>query len=145
MDFRVLGPLEVGGDGGTLDLGGVKQRSVLALLLLHANEVVSTDRLIDELWGGAQPATAAKSLQGHGSTPREQIGEGNFVTRAPGYVLRVDPSELDLAPFEQLVGRGEPGRSRHADGVRAQGLRPGGLASPETRTSLGWSLTGATR
>ena len=51
MDFRLLGPLEVAGDEGSLTLGGIKQRSLLAMLLLHANEVVSTDRLIDELWG----------------------------------------------------------------------------------------------
>jgi len=53
MDFRLLGPLEVAGDDGSLTLGGIKQRSLLAMLLLHANQVVSTDRLIDALWGAS--------------------------------------------------------------------------------------------
>jgi DNA-binding SARP family transcriptional activator len=63
MDFRLLGPLEVAGDEGPLALGGIKQRSLLAMLLLHANQVVSTDRLIDALWGAAPPFTCGKSIQ----------------------------------------------------------------------------------
>ena len=59
MDFRVLGPLEVGGDGGPVEHGGVKQRSLLAMLLLHAGEVVSTDRLVDALWGARPVARSA--------------------------------------------------------------------------------------
>ena len=110
MDFRVLGPLEVGGDGGTLELGGLKQRSVLAALLLHANEVVSTDRLIDALWGGSPPLRAGKTIQVYVSRLRKVFAEERLVTRAPGYVLYVDRGELDLARFEQLVGeaRGTP-------------------------------------
>jgi DNA-binding SARP family transcriptional activator len=88
----------------SLDLGGVKQRSLLALLLLHANQVVSTDRLIDEVWGAAPPATAAKSVQVMVSRLRKKLGNGRLATHAPGYVLRVDPMELDLARFERLVG-----------------------------------------
>jgi DNA-binding SARP family transcriptional activator len=103
MEFRLLGPLEVADRDRSLALGGVKQRSLLAVLLLHANEVVSTDRLIDELWGGEPPATAAKSVQVYVSKLRKEIGEGRLVTRAPGYVLRLDASERDLARFEQLV------------------------------------------
>ena len=63
MEFRVLGPLEVVDEGQPLPLGGVKQRSLLAVLLQHANQVVSTDHLLQELWGEAPPATAAKSIQ----------------------------------------------------------------------------------
>ena len=103
MDFRVLGPFEVAGDEGTLTLGGTKQRSVLAVLLLHANQVVSTDRLIDALWGGSPPFTSAKTIQVYVSRLRKAIGDDRLVTRAPGYVLYVDPTELDLARFEQLV------------------------------------------
>ena len=103
MDFRVLGPFEVAEDEGTLALGGTKQRSVLAVLLLHANQVVSTDRLIDALWGGSPPVTAAKTIQVYVSRLRKAIGDDRLVTRAPGYVLYVDPTELDLARFEQLV------------------------------------------
>ena len=70
---------------------------------MHPNEVVSTDRLIDALWAESVPATVAKSIQVYVSRLRKQLGDGLLVTRAPGYVLRVDPSELDIARFEQLV------------------------------------------
>lgn len=77
MDFRLLGPLEVAEDGRLLALGGVKQRSLLALLLLHAGQVVSTDRLTAELWGDAPPATAAKSIQVYVSRLRRALGPGS--------------------------------------------------------------------
>jgi DNA-binding SARP family transcriptional activator len=103
MDFRILGPLEVSEHDHPLALGGIKQRSVLAILLLHANQVVSTDRLIDELWGAAPPATSAKSIQVYVSKLRRQLGDRRVATRPPGYLLHVDPSEFDLARFEQLM------------------------------------------
>jgi DNA-binding SARP family transcriptional activator len=87
----------------SLELGGAKQRSLLAILLLHANQVVSTDRLIDELWGAEPPATAAKGIQVIVSKLRKKLGGGRLATQARGYVLRVDPTELDLARFERLV------------------------------------------
>ena len=103
MDFRLLGPLEVAEHDRLLALGGRKQRCLLAVLLLHANDVVSTERLIDELWGESPPATVAKSVQVYVSRLRKQLGDGRLLTRTPGYVLRVDPSELDVARFERLV------------------------------------------
>jgi DNA-binding SARP family transcriptional activator len=103
MDFRVLGPLEVAGDTGPLVLGGTKQRSLLAMLLLHANQVVSTDQLIDALWGASPPATCGKSIQVYVSRLRKELGGERLATRPPGYVLHVEPSELDLARFEQLA------------------------------------------
>ena len=90
--------------GRSLELGGAKERSLLAILLLHANQVVSTDRLIDELWGAEPPATGAKSVQVMVSRLRKKLGDGQIATHPPGYVLRVDPAELDLAHFERLVG-----------------------------------------
>ena len=104
MEFRLLGPLEVIEQDRLLALGGGRQRSLFAALLLHANEVVSTDRLIDALWDQAPPLTAAKSIQVYVSKLRKELGEGRLVTRAPGYVLKVDRSELDLGRFEQLLG-----------------------------------------
>ena len=86
-----------------LVLGGRKQRSLLAVLLLHANDVVSTERLIDEPWGESPPATVTKSVQVYVSRLRKQLGEGRLLTRTPGYVLRVDASELDVTCFERLV------------------------------------------
>ena len=103
MEFRLLGPFEVVDHDRLLELGGRKQRSLLAILVLHANEVVSTDRLIDELWAQSPPRTAAKSIQLYVWGLRKALGQGRIVTRAPGYMLRVEPSELDLARFEQLL------------------------------------------
>ena len=87
-----------------LALGGGKQRALLAVLLLHANEVVSTDRLLDDLWGSSPPATAAKSIQVYVSRLRKELGDGRLVTRPPGYVLRVDRPSSTSARFERLVG-----------------------------------------
>jgi DNA-binding SARP family transcriptional activator len=103
-EFRVLGPLELVADNGEpLTLGGQKQRAALALLLLSANHVVSTDRLIDALWGENPPRTAATSLQNAISALRKVIGAEVLVTRSPGYLIRVEPDALDLMRFERLV------------------------------------------
>src|SRR5919106_759064 len=103
MDFRLLGPLEVAGDDGPLPLGGVKQRSLLAMLLLHANQVVSSARLIDALWGASPPLRCGKNIQVYVSRLRKALPDNRVVTHAPGYVVYVDAMELDLARFEQLV------------------------------------------
>jgi YVTN family beta-propeller protein len=106
VDFRILGPLEVEDDGRVLPLGGSKQRALLALLLVHANEVVARDHLIDELWGDDAPETAATAVQGYVSALRKTLGTERIVTRAPGYLLRVDPEAVDLGRFERLVREG---------------------------------------
>ena len=114
MEFRVLGPLEVRDNDEALVLGGAKQRSLLAILLLNANQVVSTDRLIDELWGSEAPETAAKALQGHVSQLRKALepdrdrgGAGRVViTRSPGYLMRVGPGQLDIERFERAAAAG---------------------------------------
>jgi DNA-binding SARP family transcriptional activator len=115
MEFRILGPLEVCAEGGrTLDLAG-KQRALLAVLLLHANEAVSTDRLTDALWGEEPPETAGKALQVYVSRMRKLLGpEGDrlLVTRSPGYALDLDGHELDLHLFERL--RDDAGRAMAA-------------------------------
>jgi DNA-binding SARP family transcriptional activator len=124
MDFRVLGPLEVGGDGGPLELGGRRQRSLLAVLLLNANELVSRDRLIDALWGASPPLTAGKTIQVYVSRLRKALMDDRLVTRAPGYVLYVEPTEFDLARFEQLVAdaRGAPPETASAKLTEALAL-----------------------
>lgn len=113
MYFRILGPLEVVEDGHPLALGGPRQRALLAILLLRVNQVVSSDRLIDELWGESAPPTAAKAVQVYVSKLRKQIGVKKLVTRAPGYMLVLDESELDLSRFERLVAQArlEPARA----------------------------------
>jgi DNA-binding SARP family transcriptional activator len=112
MDFAVLGPIRVRDEGRDLALGGPRQRALLAILLLRSNEVVARDRLIDELWGEAPPATARKALQLYVSRLRKVLGPERFQTKSPGYALRVDEEELDLARFERLRARG-----RHAEAL----------------------------
>jgi DNA-binding SARP family transcriptional activator/tetratricopeptide (TPR) repeat protein len=108
MEFRVLGPLEVVDDGRALDLGGPKQRALLALLVLDANRPVSRDRLIDALWEDQPTATAAKALQVYVSQLRKTLGRDRVVTAPGGYLLRAEPEELDLGRFERLHAEGMP-------------------------------------
>src|SRR6185295_2179755 len=106
MDFHILGPLEVLDEGRTISLAGSRQRALLGVLLLHANETLSTDRLVDELWGEHPPATATKTVQVHISRLRKALasdGEPVVVTRAHGYELTLDPDRLDAHCFERLV------------------------------------------
>jgi DNA-binding SARP family transcriptional activator len=102
-EFRILGPLEVSDETGPLLLGGLKQRAVLALLLLDAGRVVSVDRLIDALWGEQPPRTAPTSLQNFISALRKLLGPEIVETKAPGYRLNVKPGELDLDRFRAAV------------------------------------------
>jgi DNA-binding SARP family transcriptional activator len=103
LEFRVLGPVEVWDDERALQLGGPKQRALLALLLLDAGRVVSTDRLIDVLWGEHPPATAATSLQNLVSQLRKLLGPDVLVTKPPGYRLEIQAEQLDLERFRRLV------------------------------------------
>jgi DNA-binding SARP family transcriptional activator len=103
-EYRVLGALEVVADEGELlAVVGQKQRAVLALLLLRANEVVSKEFLVDALWGEQPPPTVTASLQNAISALRKVLGNDVLVTRAPGYMLAVDPEAVDLTCFERLV------------------------------------------
>jgi predicted ATPase/DNA-binding SARP family transcriptional activator len=103
--FRVLGSLAVEHEGRPLALGGRKQRALLALLLLHANEVVSRDVLVDELWGAEPPRSALHSLEVYVSRLRKVVGE-RLQTRPAGYALEVEPGELDVRCFEDLLANG---------------------------------------
>jgi DNA-binding SARP family transcriptional activator len=112
VQFRVLGPLEVTAAGRPLALGGRKQRTVLALLLLNANELVPRERLIDAVWGEEPPAEAGASLRVYVARLRRLLGpDGNggpsLETIANGYVLRVDPERVDLERFRRLVASGQ--------------------------------------
>jgi YVTN family beta-propeller protein len=103
MKFLILGPLEVRNGERTVRVGAAKQRALLGVLLLHANETVSTSRLVDELWGEQPPATAEKLVQGYVHALRKQLGGGVLETQAPGYRLRVELRSLDLLEFERLT------------------------------------------
>jgi WD40 repeat protein/DNA-binding SARP family transcriptional activator/energy-coupling factor transporter ATP-binding protein EcfA2 len=118
MEFKILGPLEVRGDRGVLDLGGSKRRAVLAVLLLHANEPVSVERLALALWGEEAPANAVKSIQVHVSRLRKALGTDDVLDTSPGgYQLRVGEGELDAERFDRLV---EDGRYALAGGQPEQ-------------------------
>ena len=123
MEFRILGPLEVRDGSRRLVLGGERQRAVLAILLLYRNEVVSADRLIDELWGETPPAGARQTLRAYVSKLRRAMAtngaapavggdserdpaDGVLLTRGHGYVLKVLPGELDLDRFADAAERG---------------------------------------
>src|SRR5262245_18631875 len=103
LDFRILGPVEVIDGGELLPLGGRKQRAVLAALLIEAGRVVSTDRLVEALWGEEPPRTAATSLQNFVSQLRKVVGADVLLTRPPGYELRLAANQLDLDRFRSLV------------------------------------------
>jgi YVTN family beta-propeller protein len=109
LEYRILGPFEVLDEGRPLSLGGTRQRALLALLLLHPNEVLSTDRLLDELWGEHPPESGPKAVQVAVSQLRKALqapgADGVLITRAPGYLLRVRDGELDRERFEGLVER----------------------------------------
>ena len=124
LEFRILGPLEVVDAGTPLQLSGQKQRALLALLLVDANRVVSTDRIIDALWGEQPPRTAVTSLQNFVSQLRKLLGPETLVTKPPGYQLAIASEQLDLERFRRLVddARQEPPESRAAKLEQALGL-----------------------
>src|SRR5215204_3603744 len=107
MHLQLLGPVEATLDGRRIPLGARKQRAVLAMLALHANETVSVDRLVTGLWGEEPPATAAKMVQLYVSRLRRVLAAGDWriVTHGQGYELRMPVEAVDAARFERLVER----------------------------------------
>jgi DNA-binding SARP family transcriptional activator len=132
IEFRMLGPLEVSRGGRPLSIAG-KPAALLALLLVHANEVVSTDRLIDSLWGEAPPKTAVKLVQGYVSQLRrslapgggngEDLAGGALLTRPSGYLLRLDAGQLDAERYRTLLDQARAALGEGAADVAAQMLR----------------------
>ena len=124
MEFRILGPFEVLDEGRPLELGGAKQRSALAMLVLARGRVVSRDRLIDGLWGPSPPPSAGASLDTYMSRIRRALPEdergARLLTQTPGYRLRVEAGELDLERFEMLLADARAARAG-GDPVRAAG------------------------
>ena len=121
VQLRILGPLEASDEGRALEIGPGRPRALLLLLLLHEGELVSTDKLIDELWGERPPPTASKALQGYVSQLRRALPDGAIETRGSGYALR--PVDSDRAEFERLI-------------ASARGLSPR-EATRTLRTALG--------
>lgn len=131
LDFRILGPLEVWADGESLPIGGGKQRAALAVLILHADEPVSTDRLTDALWGERPPGTARTALQGYVAKLRRLLEPGRqkrtagevLVTSPAGYVLRLEEGALDRDRFEALAAQGCEALAAGRAGPAAELLR----------------------
>jgi DNA-binding SARP family transcriptional activator len=125
MDYRILGPLEAVDGERALSLGGARQRAVLALLLLHSNEALSRDVIIDELWGETPPATAAKVLQNCISALRKELPGGTETLRTVGnaYALRRSPEELDRDRFEHALAKGRAALAEGESEQAAEQLR----------------------
>jgi DNA-binding SARP family transcriptional activator len=117
VSARLLGPLEMERAGSPVALGGPMQRALLARLLLDANRTVAIDRLVEDLWGEAVPASALKMVHIYVSKLRKELPDGMLVTRAPGYALVIEPEALDLTQFERLR---EQGRAALAAGFAAK-------------------------
>jgi WD40 repeat protein/serine/threonine protein kinase/DNA-binding SARP family transcriptional activator len=116
--FGVLGPVEVSGGNGPVPLGGPKQRTVLALLVLSANRVVPVERLIDDVWGDEPPETAKRTLHTYVSRLRSVLGANAIASRSPGYVLQVEPDEVDALRFEELLREARAISARPREAVR---------------------------
>ena len=118
MQFRILGPLEVVDGEQPIVLRKGKECALLTYLVLHANEVIPSERLIDELWDERPPPTAPKILQNAVSHLRKALGDGRLLTKGHGYELRAAPEEVDLHQFRGLAeeGRaiGDPAKLREA-------------------------------
>jgi WD40 repeat protein/DNA-binding SARP family transcriptional activator len=108
VEFRLLGPLEVAGDDGAeLSIGKGRQRALLGLLILRANELVGSDQLVEELWGQSPPPTAHRMLHNQVFTLREALGRnGRLETHGSAYRLKVGPGERDVDRFEELIASG---------------------------------------
>ena len=135
IEFKLLGPLEVSQDGELTPVTGARQRALLALLLLHRNQTLARERLIDALWGEEPPATAANALQVAVHELRKLLGHDRLLARHGGYELVVRPGELDLDRFESALRedadagelrralalwRGPAGDGRYPDGIRRE-------------------------
>ena len=125
LEFRILGPLEVVEDGRSLPFPGPRQRGLLAFLLLHANQVVSSDRLIEELWPGEAPEQGAAALQASVSRLRKALGSGAslLATVAPGYVVRLDARAARRPPLRAACRGGRSSRTRRRRRAAAGGAR----------------------
>jgi DNA-binding SARP family transcriptional activator len=106
MDYRILGPLEAFDGERAISLGGARQRAVLALLVLHGNETLTSDVIVDELWGEEAPPTAVKVLQNCVSALRKELPPETIRTVAGAYSLTLGPEELDRDRFERLLAEG---------------------------------------
>src|SRR3954471_23335267 len=114
MGFGLLGSLEIRRDGEPVEVAGARQRALLAVLLLRARQVVPADRLLEDVWGGALPAAGSTALRVRVSQLRKALGDDGrlIATRAPGYLIDLESSRLDVHRFERLAGEGDRALAR---------------------------------
>jgi DNA-binding SARP family transcriptional activator/pimeloyl-ACP methyl ester carboxylesterase len=127
MEFRILGSLGVVSGGLEVQISGAQRRAVLALLLVHANRVVSADALADDLWHGLPPRSASTTLQTYVYQLRKTLEITSIQTRPTGYLLAVEPDDLDALRFERAV-----------ETVRGAQHASAAWVSERLRTALGW-------
>ena len=124
MRLEILGPLRIEADGCQIQLPGGRQRALLAILLLRRGEVISAERLIEELYGGEPPPSAATALRAHVSRLRRALGRDDvLVTRGGGYALEVTPDSVDSERFERLLTAGRGQRTAGNPAEAAESLR----------------------
>ena len=127
LDLRLLGPLEVLRQGAGVGIGGPKPRGLLAALGLEPGRVVSVDQLVENLWPGEPPDTSAHAVQVYVSQLRKSLGTATIATRAPGYVLEVDPCCVDVHRFIRLAAEGREALAA-GDAAAASTILRGALA-----------------
>ena len=153
MELRILGPFEVVDGGRAVDLGGGRQRALLALLALHGGEALSVDRIVDELWEEKPPETARKIIQVYVSALRKALGETAIATLGGGYALRLPRGTVDLERFEDLLdgarARSRPPRRRSCGRRSPSGAGRRSPTLPTTRSrrarSAGWRTCASPR
>ena len=127
IEYRLLGPLEVDANGRAIEIGGLKQRALLAMLVLRANQPVPRDVLADQLWGEHLPAGAQHTLEVYISRLRKALGDAAgyqlVLTRPGAYLLRVQDEHVDVNRFERLAGKGRQALAANAPGEAAAGFR----------------------
>jgi hypothetical protein len=124
VEFRVLGPLEIVAAGEPINVDAPKQRAILAMLIIHANEVVSTDQLLEAVWGEKASDISLSTLRAYVSKLREVLPADVVVTKSPGYLLDVAPDAVDQVRFEELVAEARKERATDPAGAPARNVRP---------------------
>ena len=143
VDIRLLGPITAERNGETVSLGGPRQRAVLARLALVAGQVVTVDRLVDDVWAGDPPATAVNTLQSYVSLLRRALGDAQLLRReGPGYVLMIERRMMDVARFEDQVADARAALGRRSRAARSPTSTPPspsgtGRCSPTSPTRSG--------
>ena len=142
LEFRLLGPLEVRRGSDQVPLGGGRPRALLALLLVHRGEAVSTDRIVDELWGESPPPSARHMVEVYVSGLRRELGKSRILREPPGYRVRLEPEELDVDP---LRAPDAPRGARRSPPARPSMRRPASARRSSSGEAPRWPTSPTSR